>query len=71
MSVRTLEGVVQDGQIRLPSDIRLPDNTKVYIVIPSQELTSVAQLTRPRLARPEQIADFALECVEEDANAAV
>jgi hypothetical protein len=30
MSIVTIEGVVEDGQIRLKNDIHLPDNTKVY-----------------------------------------
>lgn len=60
-----LEGVVENGQIKLNSDVRLPDGTKVYMVIPDVELENdVVHLRSPRLARTEQAADFELEIVE-------
>jgi hypothetical protein len=60
-----LEGVVEGGQIKLNSDVRLPDGTKVYLVIPDVELNDkVVQLHSPRLARPEQVTDFEMEVVE-------
>jgi hypothetical protein len=69
MGVVTLEGIVEDGQIRLPNNVRLPDNTKVYVVIPGLEVEQVARVFSPRLARPEDAADFTLEVVETDSNA--
>jgi hypothetical protein len=30
----TYEATVQNGQIKLPETVRLPDNTKVLIVVP-------------------------------------
>jgi len=60
-----LEGVVEQGQIKLNSDVRLPDGTKVYLVIPDLELEiKGVQLRSPRLAHPEQIADFEMDVVE-------
>ncbi len=60
-----LEGVVEDGQIKLNSDVRLPDGTRVYMVIPDVQLeNNVVHLPSPRLARPEQAADFEMEVVE-------
>lgn len=60
-----LEGIVENGQIKLDPDVRLPDGAKVYIVIPDSELeTNVFHLRSPRLARPEQAADFEMEVVE-------
>ena len=35
MSVTTFEGVVENGQIRLPGDIVLPERAKVYVIIPN------------------------------------
>jgi hypothetical protein len=65
MSAATFEGVVEQGQIRLNSDVRLPDGTKVYIVVPDIEIKDKAvNLRSPRLARPEQAADFEMEIVE-------
>ncbi len=36
MSVMTIEGIVDRGQIRLRGNIQLPDNTKVYVVVPDR-----------------------------------
>ena len=61
-----LEGVVENGQIKLNSDIRLPDGAKVYLVIPDIELeNNVIHLRSPRLSRPEQATDFEMEVVEQ------
>ena len=65
MSATTFEGVVEQGQIKLNSDVRLPDGTKVYIVVPDTEVKETgAHLHDPRLAHPEQAADFEMEVVE-------
>jgi hypothetical protein len=71
MSVLTVEAEVGDGQIRLPEHLRLPDRTKVYVVIPGVEATNVARVVSPRSARPEQASDFALEVVEAEPDAGV
>ena len=61
-----LEGVVENGQIKLNSDIRLPDGAKVYLIIPDIELENIViHLRSPRLARPEQATDFKMEVVEQ------
>ena len=65
MSVVTLEAVVEDGQIRMPNNIRFPNQTKVYVV-PGMDVAHVIRLASPRLARPEQASDFALEVTEPD-----
>jgi hypothetical protein len=71
MRIITIEGVVEHGQIRLKSDIQLPDNTKVYVVVPGMQVQQIASVVSPRLAHPEQAADFELEIVEEPADASV
>ena len=71
MSIVTIEGVVEHGQIRLKSDVKLPDNTKVYVVVPGMQVQQVASVVSPRLAHPEQAADFELKVVEESADASV
>ncbi len=65
MGVRTFEGIVEKGQIRLPATVRLPEKTKVYVVIPDMEVQAVAYIGSPRLVHPEQAADFKKEVVEE------
>ena len=37
MQVTTFQGEILNGQVRLISDIRLPDKTKVYVVVPEFE----------------------------------
>jgi hypothetical protein len=65
MSAATFEGVVEQGQIKLNSEVRLPDGTKVYIVVPDIEIEEQGvRLHSPRLARPEQAAEFEMEVVE-------
>jgi hypothetical protein len=71
MSVMTVEAVVEGGQIRLPGNLRLPDRTKVYVVIPGVEVDNVARIVSPRLARRQRAADFVLEVVEAEPDAVV
>ncbi len=71
MAVKTFEGVVKKGLIRLPADLRLPDNTKVYVVVPDAEAAQKAHVLSPRLAHPEQAADFKKEVVEVAPDAGV
>lgn len=69
MSVVTFEGTVENGQIRLKTNIRLPDHIKVYVVVPEVQVEEVAHINSPRLAHPEEIKDFTLEIVEETPDA--
>lgn len=69
MGVTTFEGIVENGQIRLPAAVRLPERTKVYVVIPDCEVQSIAYIGSPRLVHPEQAADFKKEVIEESSDA--
>ena len=40
MSVTTYQGTVENGQVKLTGDIRLPENAKVYVVVPDVELNA-------------------------------
>ena len=71
MSVTTIEAVVENGQIRLPSSIRLPERAKVYVLIPDVEVPPTFYVGSPRLAHPEQVADFQKEVVEEISDASL
>lgn len=37
MSVTTFQGTVENGQVRLPANVSLPEKTKVYVVVPDLE----------------------------------
>ena len=40
MQVTTFQGEIENGQVRLITEIRLPDKTKVYVVVPEFEQTA-------------------------------
>lgn len=65
MSVTTIEGVVENGQIRLPAGVHLPEKTRVYVVIPGVEVSPKGFIGSPRLLHPEQAADFQKDVTEE------
>ena len=69
MAVTTFEGIVENSQIKLRDGVTLPEHTRVYVVIPDREETPRAQVHSPRLAHPEQAADFAKQVVPVDADA--
>ena len=69
MAILTLEGIVENGQIRLRDNVVLPEHTKVYVVIPEMETRPLAHVYSPRLAHPEQAPDFAKKVIEVSANA--
>jgi hypothetical protein len=71
MSVVALEGVVRNGQIHLIADFSLPENAKVFIVIPEIQATRVVHLYSPRLVHREQVKDFVLEVVDEQSNGTI
>jgi hypothetical protein len=69
MAISTFEGYVEHGQIRVPDNLKVPENTKVYVLIPDATSTLTARFRSPRLARPEQAADFIKEVTEVPADA--
>jgi len=71
MSVLTVEGIVKQGKIELPDDIVLPEDTKVYIIIPGVQVQQRARIASPRLVYPDQAADFTLNVVRETPDADV
>jgi hypothetical protein len=71
MTNETIEGIVENGQIRLLKNVRLPENTRVYLVIAEGEASHPAHVYNPRLARPEQAADFVKQVFEVSTDAGV
>lgn len=69
MTISTFEGIVENGQIRLRDKVMLPENTKVYIVIPGLEAAPKAHVYSPRLVHLGQVSDFAKQVIEVSANA--
>ncbi len=71
MSVRTYEGIVEDGQIKLESDVRLPDQARVFVVVPEEHEAPASRIVSPRLADPSQMDHFVMEIVEKPTDASV
>jgi len=70
MKVATFEATVENGIIKLPKDIQLPEKTRVYVVIPGVDVQQTYYAGSPRLVLPEQSADFVKE-VSEEQNASL
>lgn len=74
MSVMTIEGVVDNGQIKLKGDVRLPDKTRVYVVVPDVQVEEIqlehnVHIYSPRITNPEQAAALRMEMIEETPSA--
>ena len=64
MQITTIVGVVKNGQIELSENIELPENTVVYVVIPSMKIEA-KRIMSPHLVNKEDIRHFE-KTVEED-----
>ena len=64
MAIFTVEGIVENGQIRLREPVTLPEQTRVYVVIPDMEMLPQAHIASPRLVHPEQAVDFVKQIIE-------
>ena len=71
MKVTTFEGIIENGQIRLPANVHLPEKTRVYVVVPDVQTQSVAFIGSPRLAHAEQAQDFKKQVIEEANDAGI
>jgi len=70
MGVLTLEGIVtENGQVQLKDKVRLPERTKVYVIVPDIRTEQVAHIFSPRLVHPEDVKDFTMEVIEESSDA--
>jgi hypothetical protein len=69
MKVTTYEATVENGQIKLPEAVQLPEHATVYIVIPGPQAGSTIHIRSPRLVDRESAADFKLEVLKVDQDA--
>jgi hypothetical protein len=65
MKTTTYEAIVENGQIKLPATVHLPENTRVLVVITEGEAIPNSRIYSPRLAHPEQSSDFIKEVARE------
>jgi hypothetical protein len=43
MQVTTFQGVIENGRVKFETDVRLPEKTKVYVVVPEFEQTATGK----------------------------
>lgn len=61
MPVTTFEGTVENGHIRLAGNVRLPENARVYVVLPDSPVRDIAHILSPRLKHASDANDFRKE----------
>lgn len=63
MTITTYEGVVEKGKIRLQAGVKLPENVKVYVIVPDLQAQKkkTARVLTPHLTHRKQAADFKMK----------
>jgi hypothetical protein len=64
MQGKTIEAIVKNGQIVLTEDFKLPEMTKIYVVIPKTVNQKTARIMSPRLVDKSKLADFEYEIID-------
>jgi hypothetical protein len=67
----TYEGVVENGRVALPPDAHIPDQTRVYVLVPDLETRRTFNIPGVRLVHPEQAKDFEKQVIEDTTDAGV
>lgn len=67
--VATYEGVIENGFVKLPESARIPDKTRVYVLVPGDEATRAPFIGSPRLVDRETASDFQKQVIEDTPNA--
>jgi len=67
MLINAIEGVIENGQVRLSEGVSLPDHTKVFVIIADSLQAAPTRVRTPHLAHPEQSRDFRKQVLEERA----
>lgn len=61
MSVTTFEGIIENGQIRLPTGVVLPERKVVYVIVPGSDAGFERAHAGFRLADPADAAKFEMK----------
>ncbi len=64
MSVIAVEGVVENGLIRLTSEAVMPEGARVYVIVPDAVPARAAQGRSVEPSRREDVADFEMTMIE-------
>lgn len=68
MKGTTYEATVQDGRVVLPEDAHIPDNTRIYVVVPADADSSRVRMMSPRLVHPNEAENFTMQVEHEGDN---
>ncbi len=61
MSVTTYACVIENGQVRLPVGVVLPEQQTVFVVVPGSGQQAIQKLPAVRLADPDDAAKFEMK----------
>ena len=61
MSVTTIEGVIENGQVRLPMGVVIPERKIVYVIVPGSDAPLERAHAGFRLANPADAAKFEMK----------
>ncbi len=64
MQVITIQGVIENGQIKLTETIEIPEKTVVYVVVPNIEPKRNPRIMSPHLVDKDRMNDFEREIIE-------
>ena len=64
MLAQPIEGIVENGQIRLKGDVQLPENTKVYVLLAEASGMPVVRIRSPRWVNPQHARDFEKQIIK-------
>ena len=67
----TDESMVESGDVTLPAEAEIPDETGVNILLPDLDSQRTYKVMSPHLAQPEQAKDFVHEVTEESPDASL
>ena len=68
MKVSAYEGIVENGCVRLPIEVVLPERTKVYVVVPEIAPPRTTHIRSPRLSDSSQAKDFIKEVLPDNGD---
>ena len=64
MHFNAIEGVVENGRIRLREGVSLPENAKVYVIVADERDAAAPRLRSPRHADFQRAGDFRKQVLE-------
>jgi hypothetical protein len=71
MSLTTYEATIKNGCVQLPENVSLPENMKVYVLVPGVANDETSKLRSPRLVDSGKAVDFQKELIPGNSDAVV